>query len=86
MKENIEKRSTISSTNIPETSFRLCNWPSCGLEGLYRAPISQDRIREYNWFCLEHVRIYNSTWSYYEGISVQEFDDLVNPTDMISPK
>ena len=77
MIENIEKRLTISDTNIPETKYRSCDWPSCRLEGMHRAPISQDRIREYSWFCIEHVRIYNSSWNYYEGMSIQEFNELV---------
>ena len=77
MIENIEERFPISNTNIPETKYRLCDWPSCRLEGMHRAPISQNRIREYSWFCLEHVRIYNSSWNYYEGMSIQEFNELV---------
>ncbi|MDC0196054.1 J domain-containing protein [Gammaproteobacteria bacterium] len=77
MMENNEKSFAISNTNTPETKYRLCDWPNCRLEGIHRAPISQDRIREYSWFCLEHVRIYNSSWNYYEGMSIQEFNELV---------
>jgi len=26
-------------------------------------------LRDYYWFCLEHVRAYNSAWNYYAGMS-----------------
>jgi hypothetical protein len=48
--------------------------PSCGAPGEYRAPKSRRNLREYWWFCLEHVRAYNSTWDYYKGMSPAEFE------------
>jgi len=38
------------------------------MEGLYPAPKSRDALRDYIWFCLEHVRAYNKTWNYYAGL------------------
>lgn len=29
------------------------------------------RLKEYYWFCLEHVQEYNAKWNYYEGISTE---------------
>jgi DnaJ domain len=48
--------------------------PNCGAPGEYRAPKSRRNLREYWWFCLEHVRAYNSTWDYYKGMSPAEFE------------
>ena len=48
--------------------------PGCGAPGEYRAPKSRRNLREYWWFCLEHVRAYNSTWDYYKGMSPAEFE------------
>ena len=48
--------------------------PDCGAPGEYRAPKSRRNLREYWWFCLEHVRAYNSTWDYYKGMSPGEME------------
>ena len=37
-------------------------------EGIHRAPKSRDALRDYIWFCLDHVRAYNRAWNYYEGL------------------
>lgn len=31
-------------------------------------------LREYRWFCLEHVRDYNRRWNYFEGMSEEEVE------------
>ena len=60
-----------------ELSVQICDWPGCHSDGDHRAPKSRDQIREYRWFCLEHVRIYNRSWNYYEGMSDEQVDLLV---------
>ena len=49
--------------------LRLCAWPDCARIGEHKAPVSKNNLREYQYFCLEHVRIYNRAWNYYEGMS-----------------
>jgi hypothetical protein len=51
-----------------------CDHPECGAVGLYPAPKGRDRLREFYWFCLEHVRNYNSTWNYYAGMAEPEIE------------
>jgi hypothetical protein len=46
----------------------------CAEAGEYRAPKSRSNLSEYHWFCLEHVRAYNSTWDYYKGMSSAEVE------------
>jgi DnaJ-domain-containing protein 1 len=48
--------------------------PGCPLVGEYRAPKSRRNLSEYFWFCLEHVRAYNSAWDYYKGMSPEEVE------------
>jgi hypothetical protein len=43
--------------------------PGCPLEGEYRAPKSRTQLRDYFWFCLDHVRAYNAAWDFYKGMS-----------------
>lgn len=52
----------------------LCQWPGCERHGEYRAPESRSALNSYIWFCLEHVREYNSTWNYYAGMSEKEIE------------
>jgi hypothetical protein len=53
---------------------RCCAWPGCDSEGDYRAPRSRDRLREFQWLCLEHVREFNRTWDFFAGMSQSEID------------
>jgi DnaJ domain len=46
-----------------------CEVPGCTAAGEYRAPRSRRALREWHWFCLEHVRAYNAAWDYYRGMS-----------------
>lgn len=58
----------------PAKPVRPCDHPGCTCEGEHRAPVSRDRLFEYYWFCLEHVRAYNRTWDYFRGMSEAEIE------------
>jgi DnaJ-domain-containing protein 1 len=58
----------------PAAPGRPCDMPGCEAMGEYRAPKSRRHLKEYWWFCLEHVRAYNSTWDYYRGMSPTEIE------------
>ena len=49
-------------------SHRRCAADGCLQEGNYPAPKSRSALRDYLWFCLEHVREYNKSWNYYKGL------------------
>jgi len=53
---------------------RMCEHPECREEGVHRAPKARDRLNEYFWFCLDHVRAYNRSWNYYEGMDGSEIE------------
>jgi hypothetical protein len=38
------------------------------MKGVYPAPKSRDALRDYIWFCLDHIRAYNKSWNYYDGL------------------
>lgn len=50
-----------------------CEWPGCAGAGMHKAPMGRKRIGEYHTFCIDHVRIYNKSYNYFEGMS----DDAV---------
>jgi hypothetical protein len=54
---------------VEEPQPRPCGWPGCREVGEFRAPRSRDNLREFQWFCLAHVRRYNQSWNYFEGLS-----------------
>ena len=47
-----------------ENSQHICDYPGCQEKGEYRAP-KDKRLKEYYWFCLQHVQEYNAKWNYY---------------------
>ncbi len=57
-----------------DTPARPCDHPGCVAGGEFRAPKSRLELREYYWFCLDHVRAYNSAWNYYAGMSDREIE------------
>ncbi|WP_374377808.1 DnaJ domain-containing protein [Dongia sp.] len=54
-----------------------CNHAGCKEAGTFRAPKSRDRLNDYYWFCLDHVREYNRTWDYYAGMGPAEIEKSV---------
>lgn len=47
-----------------EDSNHCCAHPGCNKAGEYRAPKDRN-LKDYYWFCLEHVQEYNAKWNYY---------------------
>jgi hypothetical protein len=58
----------------PDAPGQCCDAPGCPLSGEYRAPKSRTNLREFYWFCLDHVRQYNASWDYYQGMSPGEIE------------
>lgn len=59
-----------SSNNAP----RLCDHAGCQEAGEFRAPKKRDTPKDFYWFCLEHVKEYNKSWDYYQGMSSEEIE------------
>lgn len=57
-----------SSGNDHTSNSRCCAAEGCAAEGAYPAPKSRSALRDYIWFCIDHVREYNKSWNYYEGL------------------
>ena len=58
----------------PEPPARLCDHPGCAAGGDFRAPKSRLELDRYFWFCIDHVRSYNTAWNYYAGMSDAEIE------------
>ncbi|MBL8585269.1 MAG: DnaJ domain-containing protein [Bradyrhizobiaceae bacterium] len=52
-------------------AVHVCEWPGCQEAGTHRAPKGRTREREYWRFCLDHVREYNQSYNFFEGMSAE---------------
>ena len=61
-----------------ETGERECQAAGCGEPGEFRAPGERppgfDGPGEWRWFCLDHVREFNSKWNFFAGMSPAEIE------------
>ncbi|MEO1017545.1 MAG: DnaJ domain-containing protein [Pseudomonadota bacterium] len=51
-----------------------CEWPGCAEFGEYPAPRTRDRLRDFCYFCLPHIRLVNAGWDYFDGMSPGQID------------
>lgn len=47
----------------------MCEWPECKAKGPHRAPKGRGNEREYFHFCLNHVREYNQSYNFFQGMN-----------------
>jgi len=62
---------------------QLCNAPGCDEAGEFRAPGVRrpgfDGPGDYRWFCLEHVRQFNSGYDFFAGMTPEEILKAQSP-------
>ena len=65
--------------DTPEEESRenICDFPGCHRDGLYKAPKGPRQLRDYYYFCLEHVREYNRSWNFNEGLDEEELEQMI---------
>jgi hypothetical protein len=66
-----------------ESEGRTCAAEGCREAGEFRAPGSRgpgfDGPGEWRWFCLDHVREFNSAYNWFEGMSAEEILHAQSP-------
>lgn len=77
---SLEVKKTRSRTRAfmpdPDTpTGHICDMPGCLKQAGYKAPRSPNTLREYYWFCLEHIREYNAKWDFYKGMTPRQIED-----------
>lgn len=60
------------TTNIVQ---HYCDMPGCKKSAEYRAPKSRHQLRDYYWFCFDHIREYNKNWDYFEGMNSIQIEE-----------
>jgi len=70
------RRTSFLPQTGPQAPPRACGAPGCAGAGEFRAP--RDRsLREYVWFCLDHVREYNKGWDFYRGMGADDIEHAI---------
>ncbi len=54
-----------------------CSADGCIHSGAYKAPKSREKIDEYEWFCLDHIRERNQQWDYFSGMGSDEIEAFI---------
>ncbi|MBR1123339.1 DnaJ domain-containing protein [Bradyrhizobium lablabi] len=49
----------------------MCEWAGCQNKGPHRAPKGRENSREYWHFCLNHVREYNQSYNFFQGMNAE---------------
>jgi hypothetical protein len=68
-----------------ERGEAVCAFPGCTEPGEFRAPPADGRRPgfdgpgDWRWFCLDHVRAFNSGYNYFNGMSADEISEAQNP-------
>lgn len=55
----------------------LCMAAGCEAHAEYPAPRNKQDLRNYIKFCLEHIRCFNQSWNYYDGIEGEELEQEI---------
>jgi len=50
----------------------MCEWAGCQNKGPHRAPKGRTNSREYWHFCLDHVREYNQSYNFFQGMNSED--------------
>ena len=81
------KKASISTSDLaslprrqttPQAAPQPCAHAGCRETGLYPAPHNRDDLRDYIWFCLEHVREYNRAWNYFAFMTTAEINQSID--------
>ena len=50
----------------------ICDWNNCKEIGEYKAPVEKDNSKKFRWLCLDHIKEFNKSWDYFNGMSESE--------------
>nr|WP_264580506.1 J domain-containing protein [Rhodoblastus acidophilus] len=70
--DRIRTRREAKSEPAPSARGPVCAHPGCQAPGEFRAPMGRLREGQYFCFCLDHVREYNATYNYFNGMSDED--------------
>jgi hypothetical protein len=54
-----------------------CEWPGCTADARHRAPKGRNAEGQYFNFCVDHVRSYNKSYNYFDGMGDSDIGDWI---------
>ena len=54
----------------------ICEWNSCKEVGELRHQQKEIILKILNGLCEEHIKIFNKSWNYFDGMSQNEIENL----------
>ena len=55
----------------------ICEWERCKENGQFKAPLEKDNSKKYKWLCEEHIKLFNKSWNYFEGMNQNEIENFL---------
>ena len=55
----------------------ICEWENCEQSGDFKAPIEKDNSKNYRWLCEEHIKLFNKSWNYFEGMNQNKIENFI---------
>tara|TARA_B110000438_G_scaffold269304_1_gene285585 strand:- start:7831 stop:8349 length:519 start_codon:yes stop_codon:yes gene_type:complete len=55
----------------------ICEWDNCKETGEFKAPLERDNSRKFRWLCEEHIKLFNKSWNYFEGMHQNEIENFL---------
>ena len=55
----------------------ICEWENCMEIGDYKAPMEKDNSKNYRWLCVEHIKLFNKSWDYFDGMCQNEIENFL---------
>ncbi len=55
----------------------ICEWQNCKEFGKYKAPLEKDNSKNFQWLCEEHIKLFNKSWNYFEGMSQDQIENFL---------
>jgi len=74
--DSIRIKSGARDAEPVEPDYPACQWKGCDKPGEHRAPKGRGKEGQFYLFCADHIRKFNSSYNYFEGMSDNEVEDF----------
>jgi len=55
----------------------ICEWENCKESGKFKAPLERDNSKNFKWLCETHIKLFNGSWNYFEGMSQNAIESFI---------
>tara|TARA_Y100000590_G_scaffold433250_1_gene550109 strand:- start:247 stop:765 length:519 start_codon:yes stop_codon:yes gene_type:complete len=55
----------------------ICEWRNCKNIGDFKAPVEKDNSKNFRLLCKDHIKAFNNSWNYFEGMSQNEIENFL---------